>query len=596
MARESAPNEPPLRVKVVRAGPDRAVVDKVARRVLAHPSVRKQVKRGRHRLLSVELVEPEETTKRARQVEPTRHRATIYDYAQNRALVVEGALDGRGGLEVTESGHQPQPTSDEFAAALQLLGKTRSSARRSRQEGCVPIRRCRRCSTRRTTPDVPSGRSPSACSRTARGVEHEIVGVNLVRRTVVRLDGGAPATALAAAATCGVRQAGQRTTGGVHVPGEAIVTVTQGGKTLWRFRVVRPAATKGPHRSTNGTGVELRYVDYRGKRVLYRAHAPILNVKYDGDRCGPYRDWQNEEGMIHATGTDVAPGFRLCPAPATTILETGSDKGNFLGVGIYVEGDSVVLVSEMEAGWYRYISKWRLYADGTIKPRFGFSAVESSCVCNVHRHHVYWRLDFDIRTPGNNRYASSTIRRCRRSSEEMARPSLRGPRARAPAHKRRWRVENTATREAYDIVPGPDDGVARAFPDWPFGRGDLWLVRCHRHEIDDGVARRDHRTRRTWRSSSTASDRRRRRRRLVRRALHARHRRRAARPFRAHRRPDLEARELDLGLSGARAGSPSSAPSGARGGGSASSRPRWKNCHQMKNAVESDETTTTPRR
>jgi hypothetical protein len=34
--------------------------------------------------------------------------------------------------------------------------------------------------------------------------------------------------------------------------------------------------------------VELRYVDYKGKRVLYRAHVPILNVKYDGNACGPY--------------------------------------------------------------------------------------------------------------------------------------------------------------------------------------------------------------------------------------------------------------------------------------------------------------------
>ena len=72
---------------------------------------------------------------------------------------------------------------------------------------------------------------------------------------------------------------------------------------------------------TNGSGVELRYVDYRGKRVLYRAHVPILNVKYSQDACGPYRDWQYQESMIQATGTDVAPGFRLCTAPATTILD-----------------------------------------------------------------------------------------------------------------------------------------------------------------------------------------------------------------------------------------------------------------------------------
>ena len=82
--------------------------------------------------------------------------------------------------------------------------------------------------------------------------------------------------------------------------------------------------------------------------------------------------------MIQATGADVAPGFRLCPTPATTILDTGSDAGNFLGVGIYVQGQEVVLVSEMEAGWCRHVSMWRLHTDGTIRPRFGFAAVDTS--------------------------------------------------------------------------------------------------------------------------------------------------------------------------------------------------------------------------
>ena len=43
------------------------------------------------------------------------------------------------------------------------------------------------------------------------------------------------------------------------------------------------------------------------------------------------------------------------------------------------------------------------HTDGTIRPRFGFAAVSSSCVCNVHHHHCYWRFDFDIETAGNNR-------------------------------------------------------------------------------------------------------------------------------------------------------------------------------------------------
>ena len=48
--------------------------------------------------------------------------------------------------------------------------------------------------------------------------------------------------------------------------------------------------------------------------------------------------------------------------------------------------EEVVLVSEMEAGWYRYISEWRLHSNGTIKPSFGFSTVDNSCFCNPHHH------------------------------------------------------------------------------------------------------------------------------------------------------------------------------------------------------------------
>jgi hypothetical protein len=477
----------PLKVKVVPAGPDPATMQKLERRVLEHRTLQEHVKRGQHRLLSLEPVEPDEP-KRARPSAPTRHVATVFDYARNRTLLVEGSLDGRGALRVTESGHHPPPTQEEFEAAVELLAddpELGDALRAGRLRPYPPM-----------PPLVEAGDDTGRPERTlAVGLLpagdhgwHEIVGVNLIRRTVTRFDTRAPATALAHNPICGIPFTPQVTTGRAHVPGQAVVTVTQGTTVLWKFRVLRPAATAGPGLSTNGTGIELRYVDYRGKRLLYRAHAPILNVKYDPGGCGPYRDWQNEEGMLDATGVNVAPGFRLCPTPAKTILDTGSDAGNFLGVAIYVKGQEVVLVSEMEAGWYRYVSEWRLHADGTIKPRFGFTAVESSCVCNVHHHHVYWRFDFDLRTPRNNVVSEFNDPclpgQCPRKWHEHP---FEVQRARAPARKRKWRIENSVTKEAYELIPGPDDGVATASPDWPFPRGDVWLLRYHPNEIDDGV-------------------------------------------------------------------------------------------------------------
>jgi Cu2+-containing amine oxidase len=190
--------------------------------------------------------------------------------------------------------------------------------------------------------------------------------------------------------------------------------------------------------------------------------------------------------MLQADGTDPVPGFRLCSTPATTILDTGSDVGNFLGVAIYVQGQEVVLVSEMHAAWYRYISQWRLHANGTIRPRFGFSAVEDSCVCTTHHHHAYWRFDFDVRTPDNNLVREFNDPPLFSGSKwhdknyEIRRP-------RDPSRKRKWRVENKATGETYDIIPGPDDGIATASPDAPFARGDVWILRYRGTEIDDGV-------------------------------------------------------------------------------------------------------------
>jgi hypothetical protein len=463
-------------------GPTQDELDRLATQWLESKSFQQMVGRSRHRLLSVVLVEDEATAKATRIPPPSdRVRATVYDYGNNRTIFIDGSLNAPKKIEIVESSFQPQPSAEEFREAVALLEKHKelgASLREGELRAYAPMPPLVQIET-------PSGeieRTVAVGLLPAKGRQgHEIVGVNLVRRTVERFDGGAPAGSMAnSQSICGAPVDANQPTAR-HVAGQVRITVKQGGTTLWRFLAVRPAASSG----TNGSAIELRYVDYRGKRLLYRAHVPILNVKYDGNACGPYRDWQNQEGQIQAVGADVAPGFRLCTSPATTILDTGSDTGNYLGVGIYVQGQEVVLVSEMEAGWYRYVSSWRLHTDGSIKPRFGFAAVDNSCVCNRHHHHVYWRLDFDLRTAGNN------------AIREFNDPPLVGSsnwhdktfeirRPRDPGRKRKWRVLNTASGEAYDIIPGPSDGVATAMPDWPFPRGDVWLVRWHPGELDDG--------------------------------------------------------------------------------------------------------------
>ena len=478
----AADSEGELKLKIEPRGPDQSRIDGVARALANHPSVQEFLGKTRNRMLSFELIEPEAEAKPARPAPaPNLYSATFYDYTNNRAIVVDGDLDQPRRVKVSESGHQPLPSNQEFEEAVKILSKDPTFATAIREQQLQPSP---------AMPPVidlesPDGRSERAISIELLplnpGARHEIVGVNLVKQTVVRFEGRAPRGAVAHNPICGLPYV-QQATANRGDAGQVWVTVSQGGTVLWKFLAVRPAASSG----TRASGVELRFVDYRGKRVLYRAHVPILNVHYDNNACGPYRDWQWQEGMIQANGVDVAPGFRLCNAPATTILDTGSDAGNFLGVAIYVQGQEVVLVSELEASWYRYISEWRLHANGNIRPRFGFSARTNSCVCNVHHHHPYWRFDFDIRTAGHNRVREfNDPPLIGKSNWHTKTFEIRRPRD--PARKRKWRVENTATGEGYDIIPGPDDGVATASPDWPYPRGDVWILRYHGNELDDGV-------------------------------------------------------------------------------------------------------------
>jgi hypothetical protein len=473
-----------LSVELEPFGPTPDDLESASRRLLAHSEVKKLLKGARYRVLSTVTLEADEARKiGARPRPPDRIRTVIYDYSNHRSLLVTSSVSSPDEVTVEESGTQPAVTDEEFAEALREL---------QGDQEIGSLMRDRHLRTFRPIPPViaeemPDGRhrrlvTVGLLSNDRRG-PHEIVAVDLFDHRVIRFPEHAPPGAAPPNNTlCGVPvDAGQRTAN-KGTAGQVWIRVKRGRTTLWRFLAVRPAASSG----TNGSGIELRYVDYRGKRVLYRAHVPILNVKYDRDACGPYRDWQYEEGQIQAAGQVVAPGFMLCNGKAQTIMDTGSDTGNFLGVGIYVAGSEVVLVSEMEAGWYRYVSEWRLGADGTIRPRFGFAAVESRCVCNRHHHHVYWRFDFDILTAGGNRVS------------EFNQPPIIGGqnwhtkhfeirRPRDPARARRWRVEHVSSGAAYEIVPRPEDGIAAQMPDWPFGRGDVWILRYRGTEIDDSV-------------------------------------------------------------------------------------------------------------
>lgn len=224
-------------------------------------------------------------------------------------------------VEVVESNAQPLPSPEEWDEALAILRKDPELGPLLEKSEVSPYPAMPPLSTRAdATGRVERALHVGLLAKPGAARRNQIVGVNLIRELVTRYEDGHPPLALATDEVCGAPRSAPCMRLNRGTSGTLWLSWPQDAP-LWSFLVTRPSASTG----TRGSGIEIEYAFYKGKQVLSRAHTPILNVLYDEDRCGPYRDWIYSEYCFQADGVDLAPGFRWCPAdrPPTTIYDTG---------------------------------------------------------------------------------------------------------------------------------------------------------------------------------------------------------------------------------------------------------------------------------
>jgi hypothetical protein len=245
---------------------------------------------------------------------------------------------------------------------------------------------------------------------------------------------------------------------------------------VWEMCWTSPVDSTG----IDGSGLEITNVKYNGKLVLGRGHIPVVNVKYDPGGCGgldlSYRDWNKELVRFEANNV-IRAGYAEPTTPPRTVCDTpGADVGTFLGVAAEKLADRLVLTTQVQAGWYRYIYTWTFFADGTIKPGVRFTAVDNPCTSLPHYHNIYWRFDLDIDDVDNDVIDEF-------NSGAWTPLSAETRRLHAPSTARRWRVRDKVTGNSYEILPSAEDEVADA---WSIG--DMWALAFRSTELDDGGA------------------------------------------------------------------------------------------------------------
>jgi hypothetical protein len=280
------------------------------------------------------------------------------------------------------------------------------------------------------------------------------------------------------------------------------------GNPVWDFCWVRPAASS----ASNGSGLELTDVRYKGTLILARAHIPILNVKYvsnltgcgGGDLC--YRDWLYSEqdfqcapcqdvngsavsctspSAVQCTGTTTPasgdPTFCSGGQACTVCQHPGTDAGSFNGVAVEDFGTSLRLTSQCQAGWYRYIPVWEFFPDGTIQARFDATSVDHTCITYTHEHHAYWRLDFDVNGSGGNFVDEVLLGGPARVTTERHFIDT------SPARSK-WRIGSSGSAYFVEVARNDGDGAAGdANPSVPndFPIADGWVLAYSGTEFSD---------------------------------------------------------------------------------------------------------------
>lgn len=226
---------------------------------------------------------------------------------------------------------------------------------------------------------------------------------------------------------------------------------------------------------SNNEGLVIKNVTWKGVSVLHKGSMPAIRVKYRGDAqdvesgCGPYLDRISNEAIDDALDDGLNNPYS--GAIPTRVVLRFFDNDERIEIGVFaILGD------------YDLFQSWNFTKSGKLIPKLhsrGWSCCEDG-IENTHKHHVYWRLDFDVEDKNNSIW-------------------LHRKRVNGETHSRYEKEQNTWKKES-DISlrwtikkPGAERYVAVQYPNqgprdktgkpwFHFGAHDAYVRRYHQEE------------------------------------------------------------------------------------------------------------------
>src|SRR6266508_2383238 len=155
----------------------------------------------------------------------------------------------------------------------------------------------------------------------------------------------------------------------------------------------------------HGSGLEIWWADFLGRRVLWRGTQPFAIVPYHRPHAGtepPPPEHCYKDGIDTQCGGAYFTALKHT-APNTWANSSFWAANDTQAVVVDVEpatdfGPAHLIISaKFQCGWYQYVHSWEFDGDGNIHPRVAMGGQLNPNTPDVaHVHHMYFRVDLDI--------------------------------------------------------------------------------------------------------------------------------------------------------------------------------------------------------
>lgn len=219
--------------------------------------------------------------------------------------------------------------------------------------------------------------------------------------------------------------------------------------------------------NANDEGLVIRNVRWKGVKVLHKGSLPVIRVKYRGNAsdvnsgCGPYLDRISGGNISRFNGQ-------------TTDVVARAFGSNLLELAVF-----------SEIGGYDLYQAWYFHKSGRLEPVLyssGWSCNDTRTE-NNHRHHPYWRLDFDVDGIANRVTHAMTANNGMTFASYSPESGFTVP---GNASAIVWTVANAQSNKRVEIrSPSNESADAGGSPWFGFSTRDVGVRRYHFNE-DEG--------------------------------------------------------------------------------------------------------------